>query len=299
MTLPKWITSVTPFSKALAIILFITLPLFTFFLGVTYYKKINYSENSTNINKVNQITLDLTPTPTNNQLNLLKDGLIQEIILPIENGKLDIFYSGQEFKSDSAISYIMYSDFGDSVRHTRQCADSLESATNLIYSLGLQYKNEKAHIYKWLNDSVYEKETEKYYQYTSKNPTEDEIKFGRKLFRVEKCSYINRGTYSRSTIIERDYPVSIHLGTYTFNKLDMELIKDLFSYLWLTGGFNNGNKIIKNASIIETIQSFLMLVEAREEDCVDWDLDCTIYNVQYKFSLDKKTKRIDIFENTI
>lgn len=38
----KELTSVTPFSKLLALILFITLPIIAFILGMNYQKKIDY-----------------------------------------------------------------------------------------------------------------------------------------------------------------------------------------------------------------------------------------------------------------
>lgn len=38
MSLPRWATTITPFSKLVAFILFITLPLLTFYLGLSYQR---------------------------------------------------------------------------------------------------------------------------------------------------------------------------------------------------------------------------------------------------------------------
>lgn len=41
MKLPKWLTTVTPFSKTLALIIFITFPIFGFYLGRFYEQRLS------------------------------------------------------------------------------------------------------------------------------------------------------------------------------------------------------------------------------------------------------------------
>ena len=55
MALPKELTTVTTFSKTLALLLFITLPILAFVLGASYQKAIDDSQS---------IVLTPTPTPT-------------------------------------------------------------------------------------------------------------------------------------------------------------------------------------------------------------------------------------------
>jgi len=58
--LPRWLTTVTHFSKMLAMILFILLPLVGFYIGMTYQEKINVVPIVIDVNK----SVNLTPTPT-------------------------------------------------------------------------------------------------------------------------------------------------------------------------------------------------------------------------------------------
>ncbi|MFA6081748.1 MAG: hypothetical protein WC741_05095 [Patescibacteria group bacterium] len=46
MSLPKWMTTVTPLSKALALIIFTSFPIIGFFLGIRYQKLVYLSESS-------------------------------------------------------------------------------------------------------------------------------------------------------------------------------------------------------------------------------------------------------------
>ena len=46
MPLPKWATTVTPLSKTLALIIFITFPIVGFFLGVRYQQIVDLSQNN-------------------------------------------------------------------------------------------------------------------------------------------------------------------------------------------------------------------------------------------------------------
>jgi len=61
--LPKWLTTVTPFSKLLALTLFITLPLFTFFLGLRFNSSADDLLYKNPLQKV-QVTTVLTPLET-------------------------------------------------------------------------------------------------------------------------------------------------------------------------------------------------------------------------------------------
>jgi hypothetical protein len=56
---PKWLTTVTPLSKALAMILFIALPFLGFYLGIQYQQKITVATPV--VSEVQKIP---TPTPT-------------------------------------------------------------------------------------------------------------------------------------------------------------------------------------------------------------------------------------------
>jgi hypothetical protein len=58
--LPKWLTTVTPLSKILAMILFVLLPFVGFYIGMKYQEKTNISPIVINVNK----PVNLTPTPT-------------------------------------------------------------------------------------------------------------------------------------------------------------------------------------------------------------------------------------------
>jgi len=51
MTLPKWLTTVTPFSKIVAIILFIILPILAFRLGMIYQQIYIPNSNNTDVNR--------------------------------------------------------------------------------------------------------------------------------------------------------------------------------------------------------------------------------------------------------
>lgn len=59
--LPKWLTTVTPFSKALAMILFILLPFAGFYLGMKYQQQISVSVSNNNLSQSNALP---TPMPT-------------------------------------------------------------------------------------------------------------------------------------------------------------------------------------------------------------------------------------------
>jgi hypothetical protein len=56
MTLPKWATTVTPLSKTLAMVIFVTFPIIAFFLGVKY-EKLNY-QTKKELNQANTKTID-------------------------------------------------------------------------------------------------------------------------------------------------------------------------------------------------------------------------------------------------
>jgi hypothetical protein len=57
--LPKWLTTVTPLSKALAMILFIALPFIGFYLGMKYQQQIMI-----NPPVVSEVQKNIIPTPT-------------------------------------------------------------------------------------------------------------------------------------------------------------------------------------------------------------------------------------------
>src|ERR1035437_3947931 len=57
--LPEWFITVTPFSKALAMILFILLPFVGFYIGMNYQAAINLEFLSSS-----QQAIKITPTPT-------------------------------------------------------------------------------------------------------------------------------------------------------------------------------------------------------------------------------------------
>lgn len=61
MTLPKELTTVTPFSKAFALVLFIILPFYGFYLGTLYQQTIN---GIVQLQSQPAITTVLRPTPT-------------------------------------------------------------------------------------------------------------------------------------------------------------------------------------------------------------------------------------------
>jgi hypothetical protein len=58
--LPKWLTTVTPLSKIIAMILFILLPFVGFYMGMKYQEKTNIAPVVIDVNK----SVNLTPTPT-------------------------------------------------------------------------------------------------------------------------------------------------------------------------------------------------------------------------------------------
>ena len=67
--LPKWLTTVTPFSKALAMILFIALPFVGFYLGAQYQEKtipslVEFRTIPTPTPTFHRTILTLSPTPT-------------------------------------------------------------------------------------------------------------------------------------------------------------------------------------------------------------------------------------------
>lgn len=73
MTLPKWATTVTPFSKMLALVIFITFPIIGFILGIQYQANLEFSQkiNSLRLNDVSQKvpiskTTNLNPPSSNN-----------------------------------------------------------------------------------------------------------------------------------------------------------------------------------------------------------------------------------------
>ena len=72
MTLPKSYTTVTPYSKALAAILFISLPFLGFYLGINYQKKID----STPSEKIPVNTRTAFPTPQTERCENERHGLI-------------------------------------------------------------------------------------------------------------------------------------------------------------------------------------------------------------------------------
>jgi hypothetical protein len=72
MTLPKSFTTVTPYSKALAAILFISLPFLGFYLGTNYQKKID----STSSEKIPVNTRTAFPTPRTERCENERHGLI-------------------------------------------------------------------------------------------------------------------------------------------------------------------------------------------------------------------------------
>ena len=61
--LPSWLTTVTPFSKALAMIVFIILPFLGFYLGMQYQQKITVS-----VPEALEVQKNITPMPTLIQL---------------------------------------------------------------------------------------------------------------------------------------------------------------------------------------------------------------------------------------
>lgn len=62
MKLPKSLTTVTPFSKSLALCMFILFPILGFFLGMTYQKMLSPQDFlSRESNEKNEV---ITPTPT-------------------------------------------------------------------------------------------------------------------------------------------------------------------------------------------------------------------------------------------
>lgn len=62
MTFPKWSTTVTPFSKATALIVFITFPILGFLLGLYFQSIIDYSEihSESHISPTPKISLKIT-----------------------------------------------------------------------------------------------------------------------------------------------------------------------------------------------------------------------------------------------
>ena len=67
MKLPKWATTVTHFSKYLALIIFLTFPIIGFILGMNYQKLIDYSKIApTSISS----SFPISPTLSNNLSNL-------------------------------------------------------------------------------------------------------------------------------------------------------------------------------------------------------------------------------------
>lgn len=81
--LPEWATTVTPFSKLLALILFITLPFLCFFLGMDYQKKLDKLRPTTTIyitQPQTAVSPQVTPLPSQIENH-------QFIITPTGSGK--------------------------------------------------------------------------------------------------------------------------------------------------------------------------------------------------------------------
>lgn len=78
MALPKWATTVTPLSKALALLIFITFPVFGFILGMQYQKVVDISKKNS------------TPTPTAAVLNpsqvISLTGIVRKVTPSVPEG---------------------------------------------------------------------------------------------------------------------------------------------------------------------------------------------------------------------
>lgn len=75
--LPKWLTTVTPFSKALAMILFIALPFLGFYLGTKYQQQVTVS--IPNISEVQKNTIRIPTTTLSNQCKVFSESQANEL----------------------------------------------------------------------------------------------------------------------------------------------------------------------------------------------------------------------------
>jgi len=103
MTLPKWATTVTPFSKTLALIIFTTFPIISFILGMQYQKLLTQTYLINNTSKSVQQTSYLSPSknvvaykititnikkPINDYLELVLSSLLLKEKFTKENFKI-------------------------------------------------------------------------------------------------------------------------------------------------------------------------------------------------------------------
>jgi hypothetical protein len=80
--LPAWLITVTPLSKALAMILFIALPFLGFYLGIQYQQKITIPTPTVTVNPTNTPSPTVTYTPlinTNNSESVQQNGITMTI----------------------------------------------------------------------------------------------------------------------------------------------------------------------------------------------------------------------------
>jgi hypothetical protein len=94
MPLPKELTTVTLFSKYLAMILFVAFPFVGFFVGIQYQSKIDQAKQQNNQQLVSKGSSNLTTVKTTSQkqANLMQDG--NNFVQGLKNPALSIRLPG-------------------------------------------------------------------------------------------------------------------------------------------------------------------------------------------------------------
>lgn len=132
MTLPKFLTIVTPFSKALAMILFIALPFIGFYLGVTYQNQLSPSPTMGQNQESKATTTSNWQNYTNQYFSLQYPSTWTVKTSDYEDGTDTSFYNPQT-KKISKNGGIWYEEFLDvdavslSTKTAMQVADEYEA----------------------------------------------------------------------------------------------------------------------------------------------------------------------------
>jgi hypothetical protein len=108
--LPKSLTTVTPFSKALAMILFILLPFVGFYLGMNYQAAI-----SPEVSSFSQQSIQITPTPT-----------AVPVVTTVKCGN-EICNSNQKCESTVCPLYIIKGQPNSNCKSTYKCINLISS----------------------------------------------------------------------------------------------------------------------------------------------------------------------------
>ncbi len=165
MKLPEWATTVTPLSKIIALILFITLPIIAFYFGLTFQQKVTINPSpSPFVIVVPSLIPTSTPTslPTEPSTQPKKDKSdyyswpVQRLCIPVEStdGKTPVVVT----KLDDG-TYIYKGADGSLFRGTENQCVCLSSSTTIVTAEGnVLAKNLKIGNLVWTLNNMNKKE---------------------------------------------------------------------------------------------------------------------------------------------